>query len=100
MRTRYECPLSSCDWRHDVDPIEGATWAVKVGDALGVGLTGLIASHVHMRAAETERALEKHLRTHGLVEFVREIVELRAEVDRLEDERSDLRGELFASPGD
>lgn len=74
---RIDCPL--CDWHIDAEPPDVGYNAL--GDVFGLGVMQQIAWNEHL--AKTERTLREHLETHSLVEWVRKVAELKAEVDRL-----------------
>lgn len=67
------CPL--CAWRHEVKPLDPRLNASTLASVFGPGI--MLQNAINQRATETERALEAHLKTHTLVEWVSEVTRLR-----------------------
>jgi hypothetical protein len=72
--TRYECPLSVCQWAWDEPEPELPTLADIAANPLGP-LTA--------RFANSEAVLRAHAETHPIEDWVREVMRLREERDRL-----------------
>lgn len=71
------CPL--CDWQTDGTPPEVSYQALA--DVFGYGVMQQVAFNEHLQ--KVERRLREHLDSHSLVEWVRKVSELEAELTRL-----------------
>ena len=74
--TGYHCPL--CEWTHGQFP--PAAGDLEPLPATFDGATVMLARQFALGA---EQGIRAHLETHTLVEWVREVMRLRGEVDRL-----------------
>lgn len=75
--TRHHCAI--CDWYHE-EPIATVS-ADALAGVFGPGVMAQVA--INRRAGRIEEALEKHLKTHSLIEWVRKVTALQSELDRL-----------------
>jgi hypothetical protein len=71
------CPL--CPWQHDATPPDVSSGALA--SVFGYGVMSAIAFNEHLQ--KTEKALLDHLGSHSIVEWVRQVSELEAELTRL-----------------
>lgn len=76
---RIDCPL--CDWHLEPEPPDYGLYTLA--DVFGLGVMQAVAYNRHLE--ETEQALRQHLAGHPLVEWVRKVAELQAEVGKLTD---------------
>lgn len=78
MITRYECPLTGCDWFHDSPDVPSGRWPWK----------GSIEATVHAVATErvtaNEQIIAAHFETHPIVEWARDLQRERERADSAE----------------
>lgn len=80
------CPISACTWLHTEEPLPAD---LSVVPGFGSVPLAQLAADVHRRtAATTERVLEAHLKEHTVVEWAREVADLRAQLARAQQEES------------
>jgi hypothetical protein len=75
--TRHHCPL--CEWYHE-EPIASVS-SDALASVFGPGIMAQVA--INRCAERIEEALDKHLRTHTLVEWVKKVSSLQWELDQL-----------------
>lgn len=75
--TRHSCPVDECGWFHDepllvvgADVLAGSVWVRRLGAAIAA----------NDRAQRIEKALREHFDEHSVLEWLRTIVRLRAEL--------------------
>lgn len=78
MITRYECPLTGCDWFHDSLDAPFGTWPWK-----GSIEDSVLASAVD-RIATDEQIIAEHFETHPLIMWAREVQAVRERADAAE----------------
>ncbi len=81
MRTIFECPISSCDWKLEVDDeLEARNIALspQVAMALGTPLDAFLSIRSHHLMQRNERELEQHLAKHTVLEWLTDLMAARA----------------------
>lgn len=73
-RAVFKCPL--CTWSHEVPPV--APGPGTLADVFGPGVMMMAA--IAQRTQETEKALQAHLSSHQLVEWVQRVSQLEREL--------------------
>ena len=86
--TVYQCPLRTCTWTYaDLSPVEQKLWGF-FDMPPGIALI--------QEMAVLEAGVEAHLETHSLLEWVTEIKDLRAELDKATaDAQRETRNDLL-----
>lgn len=75
--TRHHCPV--CDWYHE-EPIAKVSNDMLAG-VFGPGIMAQLA--MNNRTQRIEEALERHLKGHSLVDWVKKVTSLQWELDQL-----------------
>ena len=81
------CPL--CDWTYTVPPLPAGIDENTLAEAFGPGI--MLAQARNQRSAETEARLSEHFKTHQLIDWLRKVTALQAEIERLNAELAMLR---------
>lgn len=74
-----KCPL--CEWALEQKPLDPRLNADTLAGVFGPGIA--LQTALNQRAQETERALETHLKTHTLVEWVKKVGDQQREIEQL-----------------
>lgn len=69
------CPL--CAWVYELPPIDPRISSDTLAGVFGPGIMAQVS--INTRMQDTERALEAHLKTHSLVEWVSKVTGLQRE---------------------
>lgn len=78
QKVRMNCPL--CEWHYDIPPLPPVT-SDTLASVFGHGVMINIA--INRQNEKTEEALNDHLKTHSLVEWVNKVCTLERELNLL-----------------
>ena len=81
------CPL--CDWTYTVPPLPAGVDETTLAGVFGPGV--MLLSAINQRAADTEVRLSEHFNTHPLVDWLRKVTALQAEIETQKAELAMLR---------
>lgn len=84
--TIHKCPI--CDWSH-TEPMNDIP-ADALAGVFGMGVMANIA--IKRRNERIEEALSGHLKSHPVLDWVKKVVELQSQVERLQRDRESLAG--------
>lgn len=73
---QVNCPL--CEWHYEVKPLDPRIDVNTLAGVFGHGVVANIA--INRQNEATEAALDAHLKTHTLVEWVRKVSSLETEI--------------------
>lgn len=84
----WNCPLGTCEWAYaqpppGTEPAEAPSapvgYAVTLDEAISQGVFATMTDWL----CGADKVLEAHLKTHSLLEWVKEVTGLRGDLDRL-----------------
>lgn len=84
MSVAFECPILSCDWKLERDyalDARNAVAAPGVAAAMGVPLVAFQAIREQQMAKHTEAELDRHFRSHPVLDWVRDLMAERQRLD-------------------
>ena len=81
------CPL--CEWTYTVPSLPAGVDENTLAEVFGPGI--MLIQARNQRAADTEERLSEHFKTHQLVDWLRKVTALQAEIERLNAELAMLR---------
>jgi hypothetical protein len=77
--TVIHCPIDVCPWEHTVLPVDPRWGPGALASVFGEGIMQQHA--INSRNQETERELEAHLKTHSVLEWVKCVQRLKAQLN-------------------
>lgn len=85
---RFECPVDGCDWLldDDVSPVP----LTALADQFGVGVMRLL--DINERAEKREKALREHFEAHPVLDWLKTVMKLQAELKEVQEELWRSRG--------
>lgn len=86
--TVFSCPISTCDWTHESEDSKygagNAMAAPAIGEAMGIPGAALLDIHRHQGMKRDEAALERHFKSHPVLDWVTDLMAARREIQALE----------------
>lgn len=76
---QIDCPL--CDWHYEVPALDPRLGADTLASVFGSGI--MLQHAIDSWARKIEELLDKHLKTHSLLEWVRKVSDLQHEIKLL-----------------
>ena len=76
------CPL--CEWTYTVPPLPAGVDETTLAGVFGPGI--MLAQARNQRSAETEARLSEHFQTHELIDWLRKVTALQAQIEQLKAE--------------